>query len=84
LKLSGAHQILVYADNISMLVESMRNTKNGSFNNRYYVCLEGNFEKAVYSLAIMSYEENAGKNSTQIQVIKHLKRCNSSDIWQQP
>jgi hypothetical protein len=76
LKLNGAHQLLVYVDDVNLLgdnIDTIKENIKTVIDSCTEVGLEVNTEKTKYMF--LSRHQNAGKNHV-------LKMWHSSDIWE--
>ena len=85
LKQNGTHQLLIYADNVNILPESIQTTKKNTEDlivANLGIGLEIKTVEAKY--IVISHEHNARQNHTKRYIINPPKGCNSSTIWEQP
>jgi hypothetical protein len=81
LKLSGTHQLLVYADDVNLLGDiyvTIKKSTQTLIDTSKEVDLEVNTEKTKYIL--LSYHQNAGQNRDKKIANRCLKMWHSSDI----
>jgi hypothetical protein len=85
MKLNGTHQLLVYADDVSVLggsVHAIKKNTEALVVASKEIGLEVNAEKTKY--IVMSHNQHAGQNHNIKLDNKSLKGWNSSNIWEQP
>jgi len=85
LKLSGTHQILVYADDVNILRASVRSVKEKAealIVAGKEIGLEVNADKSKYM--VMSRDKNAGRSQNKKIDNRSFERVGSSNIWEQP
>jgi len=85
LKLNGAHQLLVYADDVQILCGSIhginKNTEILVVASKE-IGIEVNADKTTYM--VISQDQNAGQSHNIKMDNKSFERWNSSNTWEQP
>ena len=84
LKLNGTHQLLVYADDISILGGSVHTVKENAgalIVASKEIGLEVNADKTKY--IVMSQDQNAGQSHNMRIDNRSFERVEDSDIWEQ-